>query len=156
MPIMDTIISHSEAETQDCGRQLAAELLPRLSQSAGLVAIRGELGAGKTQLVKGLAAGFGLTNTIQSPTYNLVHEYPLPASPAHRLVHIDTWRLENPADIQKIGIKQYLEHGDWIMWEWAPQPLPTELIPAGVPVINVTLIANEAAPERQISINYSA
>ena len=67
---MATIISHSPVETFDFGRQFAS-----LLKKGDVLALAGDLGAGKTHLVKGLAAGPGIASEVTSPTFTLIHEY---------------------------------------------------------------------------------
>jgi tRNA threonylcarbamoyladenosine biosynthesis protein TsaE len=98
------IISRSAAETMEFGRQLAQSLKP-----GDVVALTGDLGAGKTCLVKGLAVGLGITHEITSPTFTLIHEYP-------PLAHVDLYRLDS---VYGLGLEEYFG-GRWItVIEWA-------------------------------------
>src|SRR5436853_7353730 len=90
------IISRSAAETIEFGRQLARTLQP-----VDVVALSGDLGAGKTCLIKGIAAGLGVTQEVTSPTFTLIHEYP-------PLVHVDLYRLASESEAINIGIEEYL------------------------------------------------
>jgi len=107
---MASIISHSPQQTFEIGRSLAAELRP-----GAVLALAGDLGAGKTQLVKGLAAGLGIDTEPTSPTFTLIHEYPgsLP------LFHIDLYRLESEDEVLRIGIDDYLAGEGVTVVEWA-------------------------------------
>jgi tRNA threonylcarbamoyladenosine biosynthesis protein TsaE len=97
-------ISRSAAETMEFGRQLARTLRP-----GDVVALTGDLGAGKTCLVKGIAAGLGVTHEITSPTFTLIHEYP-------PLAHVDLYRLDSTYGL---GLEEYLAT-PWItVIEWA-------------------------------------
>lgn len=80
-------ISRSAEETQSIGHQIAQQL-----RSGDVVALRGELGAGKTTLVKGIACGLGVSSVeeISSPTYVLIHEY----QGRQKVYHLDWYRLE--------------------------------------------------------------
>ena len=104
---MASIISNNPQETLELGRKLAAGLRP-----GEILALAGELGAGKTHFVKGLAAGLGVEDEITSPTFTLVHEHP-------RLVHIDFYRLEHPEEALAIGLDDYLESDRVTVIEWA-------------------------------------
>jgi tRNA threonylcarbamoyladenosine biosynthesis protein TsaE len=99
------IISQSAEETVLIGEEFAKEFL-----RPGTVAVlRGELGAGKTQLAKGIARYFGLhEDEIASPTYSLVNEYPLSHDGIGRLYHLDCYRFENPEELLELGIEEYL------------------------------------------------
>ena len=105
------IISHSAAETIAFGRQLAATLRP-----GAVLALTGDLGAGKTCLVKGLAAGLGITQAVTSPTFTLIHEYRGGRLP---LAHIDLYRLAATAEAVAIGIEEYLGGDGVTVIEWA-------------------------------------
>ena len=120
---MASIISHSPEETADIARQLAGEL-----RRGDVLALAGDLGAGKTQFVKGLAAGLGVVGEVTSPTFTLIHEYPVQPGRLP-LFHIDLYRLESDEEVLRIGIDEYL-HGDGItVVEWADKF--EGLIPAG-------------------------
>ncbi len=108
---MASIISHHPQETFELGRALAAELRP-----GAVLALAGDLGAGKTHFTKGLAAGLGVETDVTSPTFTLVHEYPGGRLP---LAHIDLYRLEEPGEALDIGLDDYL-YGDGVtVIEWA-------------------------------------
>ncbi len=106
MPSMQ-ITSHSEKETQKIAERFAATLT-----GGDIVCLRGELGAGKTTFVKGLAKALGVREQITSPTFTLMNVYPLSASPqdsaVNALVHIDTYRLKNEQELLDIGAADYL------------------------------------------------
>jgi tRNA threonylcarbamoyladenosine biosynthesis protein TsaE len=82
-----------------------------------LVVLRGELGMGKTTLVRGMAAALGASaDEVTSPTFTLVHEY---AGKKTRLVHLDLYRLENESDLEGIGLWELAELPDaLVMVEW--------------------------------------
>jgi len=107
---MDRTLERPE-EMIAAGRELAAEL-----QSGAVLALVGELGAGKTQFVRGILAGLGASDEVSSPTFTLLHEYgtgPLP------VFHFDFYRLETPAELVDIGWDDYLERGGVVIVEWA-------------------------------------
>lgn len=85
-----------------------------LLQKGDVVALIGDLGAGKTHLAKGIAAFFGYTGNVSSPTFSLIHEYtPTP------LVHLDLYRMEQPQELLAIGWDDYLESNRILLVEWA-------------------------------------
>jgi tRNA threonylcarbamoyladenosine biosynthesis protein TsaE len=94
---------------------------------AGTVfALVGDLGAGKTQWVKGLAAGLGSDAVVTSPTFTLIHEYGGGRLPLH---HIDGYRLERPEELLAIGLDDYLDGRGVVVIEWAdkfPELMPEE------------------------------
>lgn len=109
---MVTHISHSPEETEALG-----EAWGRAAVTGLVIGLTGDLGAGKTQLVKGLARGLGVTARVHSPTFTLVNQYPGGRLP---LFHLDLYRLETPAQIVAAGLEEYLEKPDGIaVVEWA-------------------------------------
>lgn len=100
----------SEAETIVLGREVAATL-----GSGDVLALSGDLGAGKTQLVKGIAEGLGLDpSVVTSPTFTLVHEYG--GDPP--LVHIDLYRLDDPDDLIRVDLDDRLMDESVLVIEW--------------------------------------
>jgi tRNA threonylcarbamoyladenosine biosynthesis protein TsaE len=86
-----------------------------------VLALYGELGAGKTALVKGIAAGLGIETDVTSPTFTLVHEY---EGGRLRLVHADLYRLGSIDDVLDIGMEEYMESGGVTVIEWAEKIEP--------------------------------
>jgi tRNA threonylcarbamoyladenosine biosynthesis protein TsaE len=108
---MVTLISKSPEETFRFGAEFAAKAEPGLV--LGLV---GDLGAGKTQYVKGFAAGLGITERIHSPTFTLVNEYRSGRIPCY---HLDLYRLEGVDQILSAGLEQYFKpEGAITVIEW--------------------------------------
>ncbi|MGA2852799.1 MAG: tRNA (adenosine(37)-N6)-threonylcarbamoyltransferase complex ATPase subunit type 1 TsaE [Verrucomicrobiota bacterium] len=105
------IISHSPAETEALGEQLG-----RAAKRGLVIALSGDLGAGKTQLVKGLARGLGIMARVHSPTFTLVNEY---AGGRLRLFHLDLYRLETRGQILAAGLEEYLQPDGVAVIEWA-------------------------------------
>jgi tRNA threonylcarbamoyladenosine biosynthesis protein TsaE len=108
---MATIISHSPEETWRLGRDEAARL-----RAGDVLALAGDLGAGKTQWVKGLAAGLRSDAEVTSPTFTLIHEY---AGGRLPLYHIDCYRLERAEELLAIGLDDYLDGRGALVIEWA-------------------------------------
>ena len=105
------ILTHSPAETEAFGAALAARLRP-----GDVLALRGGLGAGKTALVRGLAAGLGVTERVTSPTYTIVNEYLSGRLP---LFHFDLYRLHGADALYDIGWEDYLDRGGVCAVEWS-------------------------------------
>src|SRR6266436_5639494 len=95
-----TIVTHSPEETHALGAKWGKEAKP-----GWIIGLVGDLGAGKTQLVKGFAQGIGISSRVQSPTFTLVHEYIGGRLP---LYHLDLYRLEDEAAIRSAGLEQYV------------------------------------------------
>lgn len=100
----------SAAETRALGQRLAATLAP-----GAVVALHGDLGAGKTQLVKGVAAGLGVDPAaVSSPTFTLIHEY----AGSVPVYHMDGYRTKRPEEFLALGVEEYL-YGDGVcLIEW--------------------------------------
>ena len=108
---MATFTSNSPAETEALGRTFAGSL-----KAGSVVALQGDLGAGKTQFVKGVAAALGSTSTVTSPTFTLVHEYRDGRLPIY---HFDFFRLEDRQAAINLALDDYF-FGDGIsIVEWA-------------------------------------
>ncbi len=105
-------ITHSAEETIAFGRKLAAELSPPL-----IVLLRGDLGSGKTTLVKGIAEGFkaARADDVTSPTFTLVHEY---RGPQATLYHIDLYRIDTQRDLETLGLDDLLGPNGILLIEW--------------------------------------
>ena len=107
---MLTRITNSEKETEQFGRELAA-ILPYPS----VLCLYGELGAGKTALIRGLAEGLGLTCRVSSPTFTIVNEY----QGEKELIHFDMYRLAGPDELFEIGWEDYLRRNAVLAVEWS-------------------------------------
>jgi tRNA threonylcarbamoyladenosine biosynthesis protein TsaE len=108
---MATFISHSPAETESLG-----ELWGRDAQRGLVIALSGDLGAGKTALVRGFARGLGATTRVHSPTFTLVNEY---GGGRLKLFHLDLYRLETAEQIHSAGIEEFLQPDGVAVIEWA-------------------------------------
>ena len=108
---MATFTSHSPAETESLG-----EAWGRAAQRGRVIALSGELGAGKTQLVKGVARGIGIAARVHSPTFTLVNEY---GGGRLRLFHLDLFRLETREQILSAGLEEFLPPDGVAVIEWA-------------------------------------
>ena len=104
-------VTCDEAETEACGRALAAELVPD-----GVLLLSGDLGSGKTVLARGLASGLGIPPAdIQSPTFTVIREH---EGPSHRFIHVDVYRLES-AEAEALGLEEILAGPGVKVVEWA-------------------------------------
>jgi tRNA threonylcarbamoyladenosine biosynthesis protein TsaE len=106
------ITTHSADETIAFGRSLAELLAP-----PKLVLLRGDLGAGKTTLVKGIAAAFeaAAEEDVTSPTFTLVHEY---RGPRAKLFHIDLYRVDTPRELETLGLDDLRSDDSLLLIEW--------------------------------------
>jgi len=108
---MVTFTSHSPAETESLGEKFG-----RSAQSGFVFALSGDLGAGKTQFVKGLARGLEIPARVHSPTFTLMNEY---GGGRLKLFHLDLYRLETPAQIFSAGVEEFLQPDGVTVIEWA-------------------------------------
>jgi tRNA threonylcarbamoyladenosine biosynthesis protein TsaE len=108
---MATFISHSPGETE-----LLGESWGRVARHGLVIALSGELGAGKTQFVKGIARGLGIVARVHSPTFTLVNEY---AGGRLRLFHLDLYRLESREQILSAGLEDFFQPDGVAVIEWA-------------------------------------
>ncbi|MGV3755424.1 MAG: tRNA (adenosine(37)-N6)-threonylcarbamoyltransferase complex ATPase subunit type 1 TsaE [Verrucomicrobiota bacterium] len=108
---MATCITRSPEETFSLGEKWSQSL-----RSGEVIALVGDLGAGKTQLVKGVAAGLGYAKRVQSPTFALINEYLLPDL---TLYHLDLYRLDTKHDVLVAGLDEFLIQPNGItLVEW--------------------------------------
>lgn len=105
-------ITHSAEETIALGRKLSQQLAP-----PKLVVLRGDLGAGKTTLVKGVAKGFNAAqeDDVTSPTFTLVHEY---HGPEVNVYHIDLYRVDTPRQLETLGLDDLFSDNSVLLIEW--------------------------------------
>lgn len=113
-----TIETRSPAETIELGRAIGTVLRP-----SDVLAFIGQLGAGKTELIKGLAAGIGATERVTSPTFKLVNEY----NGHFTLYHLDAYRLRGASDLAALGSEDFFDGEGAAAVEWADRV--TEILP---------------------------
>ena len=106
------VATHSPEETIALGRTLTEILAP-----PKLVLLRGDLGAGKTTLVKGIAAAFDAADEedVTSPTFTLIHEY---RGPRANLYHIDLYRIDTPRELETLGLDDLRSDNSILLIEW--------------------------------------
>jgi tRNA threonylcarbamoyladenosine biosynthesis protein TsaE len=106
-------ITHSADETMALGRKLAPAL-----KNARMVILRGDLGTGKTTLVKGIAEGLEAASheDVTSPTFTLIHEY---RGSDVNLYHVDLYRIDTPRELDTLGLDElFAEEGNLVLLEW--------------------------------------
>ena len=133
--------SHSEAETERIGAELAATLA-----AGDIVALFGDLGAGKTAFCRGLARGLGITQRVTSPTFTIVNEYAENAA-VRPLFHFDMYRLGGSDELFELGFDDYMERGGIVAVEWS------ERIADALPPTAITVkISHVGENERAIEV----
>ena len=110
MSVKLTYYTNSPEETKEIGKELA-----RLLNSGDIVALNGDLGAGKTAFTQGLAVGLGITEYVTSPTFTImnIYESKLP------LYHYDVYRISEPEEMDAIGFNEYLFGEGVCVIEWS-------------------------------------
>jgi len=126
----------SADETRKLGEAVAALLVP-----GDVLALSGDLGAGKTTFVQGVAAGLGVTAPVVSPTFTLVREYEgrLP------VLHVDVYRLDRVQDVLDLGFDEMLERGGVVLVEWGGAI--EGLLPGSS--LSITLLVSEDDEDRR-------
>lgn len=119
MSLEKEIKVNSLRETQKVARQFAQELLNKtalLNEGAILVGLTGDLGAGKTSFVQGMALGMGIRpdHYVTSPTFTLINEYPAPVP----LIHVDLYRLGGVVELATLGLEEYFVSRTVVVIEW--------------------------------------
>ena len=122
MSVSASYETHSEDETIDLGRRIAAKL-----PSRAVVLLIGNLGAGKTTLAKGIVSGLGAASVedVSSPTFTLIHEY------GDRVYHIDLYRLDQATQVATLGLDEIFDRDAVVLIEWGerfPELLPHDRI----------------------------
>lgn len=105
------ITTKSAEETINTGVEIAKHLGDK-----SVVALYGDLGSGKTQLIKGICKGLGVEETVNSPTFIIVNEYSSPSFP--KIYHFDLYRMKTQDEILNIGFDDYITTGNIVLIEW--------------------------------------
>ena len=140
---MKQIISQIKSEGPEQTWAAAAALMESLEPGT-VIALHGELGAGKTCFIQGLAVAMGITDPITSPTYTLIGEY----EGRMKLNHIDLYRLSNSVEALGIGLEEYLESDGITAIEWAERA--EEILPESMLHVSIEKGCDEMS--RQIKI----
>lgn len=131
-------VTASTEETIALGERLGALVRP-----GDVLVLTGDLGAGKTQLTKGMAAGMGIADDVTSPTFNILMVYEGGRIP---LYHVDLYRLDDPDQLEDIGLYELLEGDGACVIEWGEQ-FSDEIGPERLDVVLTRLDGQAAAGE---------
>ena len=140
---MKQIVAQIKSEGPEQTWAAAAALMESLEPGT-VIALHGDLGAGKTCFIQGLAAAMGITDPITSPTYTLIGEY----EGRMKLNHIDLYRLANSVEALGIGLEEYLESDGITAIEWAERA--EEILPESMLHVSIEKGCDERS--RQIEI----
>ena len=125
---------------------LGAAIAEALGDRAGAVVyLRGDLGAGKTTLVRGLLRRLGVAGTIRSPTYTLLEQY---HAAGKNVVHLDLYRLSDPLELTNLGLADFPAHENWCLIEWPERGGPL----LAAPDLEVQLSVSGAARAASIQV----
>ena len=113
--LLEERVTKKPEQTTQMGESFTKEYLKELEGSV-VVALSGELGAGKTQFTKGIGTGLEVEELVNSPTYTIINEY---SYDGKVLAHMDTWRLMDEEDLNRSGLIEHLEKGNIVVIEWA-------------------------------------
>ncbi len=103
-------------DTKNLGQEIAKEILKRKDKSAFIVFLDGDLGTGKTTLVKEIIFALGIKEKVKSPTFTIIEPYELNDK---NIYHIDLYRINDPSELETIGLREYLNESEAIIFiEW--------------------------------------
>ncbi len=128
---------NSEPEMEALGARLAAQY------PSGMVYLQGELGAGKTTLVRGWLRALGHKGTVKSPTYSLIEPYELAG---RRIYHFDLYRLSDPHELENIGARDYFRPDSLCLIEWPERGGPL------LPSADLRITIGHQAGQRQVRL----
>lgn len=140
---MKTIETYSTGETFALGRQIGQQ-----AEAGEIYTLIGDLGVGKTVLTQGVAAGLGIEEPVNSPTFTIVQIYESGRLPFY---HFDVYRIGDIEEMEEIGYEDYFFGGGVCMIEWAERI--SELIPAGARRITIEKDLEKGFDYRKISID---
>jgi len=126
-------LSYSTNQTKNLGKKLAQNILKfSLKKRAIVIALKGELGSGKTTFLQGFAKGLGIKDKILSPTFVILRKFQIPASIFKYFYHIDCYRIKKPEELLTLGFKEVIsDPKNIVAIEWAEKVnkiLPPESI----------------------------
>ena len=133
-------VTNSAAETRALGEKLASRL-----KAGDVVVLEGELGAGKSELARGIAKGLGVTETVTSPSFTILNVYESGRCP---LYHFDWYRLESEEELYELGMDEYLGGDGIAVVEWAERC--PDAVPENVLRIRLEVTGGES---RRITVN---
>ena len=103
-------------DTKNLGQEIAKEILKRKDKSAFIIFLDGDLGTGKTTLVKEIIFALGIKEKVKSPTFTIIEPYELNDK---NIYHIDLYRINDPSELEIIGLREYLNESEAIIFiEW--------------------------------------
>lgn len=150
-PKFKTVISKSVEETIKFGEELMKESTRFLVGKPVVILLDGDLGAGKTHMVKGIAKALGISKTIKSPTYTYVSEYKFEQDSFEGILyHLDAWRIKTLKDIDNLNIKSWVKNNNVIAVEWPKiiQDLGAIKLFNGARIVHLEMVSGSRDTER--------
>ncbi|HAE13995.1 MAG: tRNA (adenosine(37)-N6)-threonylcarbamoyltransferase complex ATPase subunit type 1 TsaE [Chitinophagales bacterium] len=127
------LVAHTEADLDHVVTQLL-DLYP----GQRLWMLKGQLGAGKTALVRAFCRHYGVTDEVSSPSFGIVNSY----AGDHHVFHFDLYRLEDPSELREIGLEDYIDSGNPVFIEW-PEIIEAALEEEGFLPVRVIVMDNQ-------------
>ena len=134
--------SFSPGDTFDIGRRMAQE-----AAAGEVYALSGDLGAGKTVFAKGFAQGLGITDPVNSPTFTILQIY---EGGRLTLYHFDTYRIDDPQEMEEVGLDEYLFGRGVCLIEWAEQI--AELLPESTVIVRLRRDPSRGTDYRSVDV----
>ena len=122
-----------------------AKIVLSLNPSAKIFIFNGEMGSGKTTIIKALIKELGYEGTVSSPTFSLINEY----FNGNKIYHFDFYRIKSRNELLDIGVDEYISKNDWCFIEWPS--LIADMLPDKYIELNIDVISND---DRKLRINY--
>lgn len=152
----EVFLSTSPLQTQEIAVDTLRRFRSYLTYVPIIIALQGEMGAGKTEFTKGLARALDIPDLIHSPTYTLSHEYPfVHEERKSNFVHIDTWRLLNDSELKQLGTEKLISQKSVLAIEWADKVREHLLSLTHEAILLSVLLESKDEQSRKITITAS-
>lgn len=151
---VETITLPNESATEKFGQMLAQRFRSEYGYKPLVFALTGPMGVGKTHLTKGVATGLGITETVTSPSFTLLHEYSFHNEGKQvPLWHIDAWRMETAQELEQLGLNKLMEQNGVLVLEWANLSAATLDYWKNISIIQVDLSYTNQENERVATLH---
>lgn len=143
-----TVLQKSFLSQSESDNPAIAEKILHACKNVRVFAFYGELGAGKTTLIKAFCRFLGVKEAVSSPTFSLIHEYWTEDAPVY---HLDLYRIKSEQEAFDIGCEEYFYSGAYVFIEW-PQRIPN-LLPSEAALLEISIVSET---KRKIDLSYQA
>lgn len=159
-PVLEKV-TNSPEETQELGIQILKKYQHYFGYKSVIFAMQGELGAGKTEMTKGIAKVLGIKDAVNSPTFIIEKEYDIQTVPESylsekkpKLYHIDTWRVFDSSELEDLGFLKQVGDGNVFVVEWADKIIPLfERVAEDAVIIWIKIEHGESESSRSITVS---